>query len=56
MAGARHDDPLDPTGHAALDGVELREGAVLVGIALHEEHRALDRWQKGLDVPRSELG
>ena len=38
--------------HALLDGVELGQAAVLVVGALDQQHRALDRRQPILDVPR----
>src|ERR1044071_7052816 len=37
--------------HLPLDGVELRQRAVLVVLALDREHRAADAGQVRLDVP-----
>src|SRR5215469_12411581 len=49
-------EALEGTGDAALDRIELGQGAVLVVGALDRQHRAAHAWQIGLDVPGAKGG
>src|SRR5471030_3135434 len=46
---------LDRPARVVGDQIDLRHAAVLVAITLDREERALDRWQKALDVPIAKL-
>ncbi len=56
VAGTGDHETLEGSGDAAFDRVDLGQRAVLVAIALDDEHGRGDRGQVRLDVPRPELG
>ena len=56
VAAAGHHEALERPADAGLDGVELGQRAVVVGVALDGQHRHVDPGEDGLDVPRAELG
>jgi hypothetical protein len=54
VPGAVDEQRLDRAGELALDRLDLRERAVLIGGALDDERRRRDLRQVGLEVPRAE--